>query len=160
MNRGAACARGEILLFLHADTLLPPHALDLVRSAMDDLRFVGGAFALGFKTERRIFRITERYDSLRTRLTRVPFGDQAVFIRRKYFEKIGGFLEIPLMEDVELMKRIKMRGDKIVLVPEKVLTSPRRYEREGVIYCTLRNLLVQTLYTCGMPPERLAKWYE
>ena len=159
MNRGAAFARGDILLFLHADTLLPFRALDLVRAAMDDTRFVAGTFDLGFNTERGIFRVTELYVSLRTRLTRVPFGDQAIFIRRDYFEKIGGYREIPLMEDVELMKRIRKRGDKIIIIPEKVRTSPRRYEQEGIIYCTLRNWLVQALYAWGVPAERLEKWY-
>ena len=159
MNRGAAFARGDMLLFLHADTLLPFRALDLVRAAMDDSRLVAGAFDLGFNTERGIFRVTELYVSLRTRLTRVPFGDQAIFIRRDYFEKIGGYREIPLMEDVELMKRIRKRGDKIMIIPEKVRTSPRRYEQEGIIYCTLRNWLVQALYAWGVPAERLEKWY-
>ena len=160
MNCGAAFARGDVLLFLHADTLLPSRALDLVRAALDDSRSVAGAFELGFNTERVIFRVTEMYVSLRTRLTRVPFGDQAIFVRRDYFEKIGGYREIPLMEDVELMKRIKKRGDRIVIIPEKVRTSPRRYEQEGIIYCTLRNWLVQALYAWGVPAERLEKWYE
>ena len=159
MNRGAAFAHGDILLFLHADTLLPFRALNLVRAAMDDTRFVAGAFNLGFNTDRGIFRVTELYVSLRTRLTRVPFGDQAIFIRRDYFEKIGGYREIPLMEDVELMKRIRKRGDKIMIIPEKVRTSPRRYEQEGIVYCTLRNWLVQALYAWGVPAERLEKWY-
>ncbi len=159
MNRGAAFARGDILLFLHADTLLPFRAPELVRAAMDDTRFVAGAFDLGFNTEHRVFRVTELYVSLRTRLTRVPFGDQAIFMRRDYFEKIGGYREIPLMEDVELMKRIRERGDKIMIIPEKVRTSPRRYEQEGIIYCTLRNWVVQALYARGVSAERLGKWY-
>lgn len=159
MNRGAAFAHGDILLFLHADTLLPFRALNLVRAAMDDTRFVAGAFNLGFNTDRGIFRVTELYVSLRTRLTRVPFGDQAIFIRRDYFEKIGGYGEIPLMEDVELMKRIRKRGDRVMIIPEKVRTSPRRYEQEGIIYCTLRNWLVQALYAWGVPAERIEKWY-
>jgi rSAM/selenodomain-associated transferase 2 len=160
MNHGAALATGDVLLFLHADTLLPPDAFALIRSTMNDKRFVGGAFDLGFNTKRTIFRIAELYVFLRTRMTRVPFGDQAIFIRRRYFERIGGYRDIPIMEDVELMKRIRKRGDKICILPVKVQTSVRRYEQEGILYCTLRNWLLQISYGLGMSPERLVQWYK
>jgi rSAM/selenodomain-associated transferase 2 len=160
MNRGAALATGDVLLFLHADTLLPSNAFALIRGAMNDKRFVGGAFDLGFDTERSVFRITESYVFLRTRLTKIPFGDQAIFIRRNFFEKIGGYREIPIMEDVELMKRIRKRADPICIIPARVRTSVRRYEQEGILFCTLRNWLLQVSYALGMSPERLAKWYK
>ncbi len=159
MNHGAALANGDVLLFLHADTLLPSNAFALIRAAMNDKRFVGGAFDLGFDTSRKIFKITESYVFLRTRLTRIPFGDQAIFIRRDFFEKIGGYRDIPIMEDVELMKRIRKRADPICIIPVKVRTSVRRYEREGVLRCTLRNWLMQVSYALGMSPERLERWY-
>ncbi len=159
MNRGAALARGNILLFLHADTLLPSNVFSLIREAMNNRAYIAGAFDLGFATNRTIFRVTEKYVYFRTRLTRVPFGDQAIFIRREYFENIGRFKEIPIMEDVELMKRIRKSGGKVIIIPEKVLTSTRRYEREGVVYCTLRNWIIQIFHALGVPPERLAKWY-
>ena len=160
MNSGASVASGDILLFLHADTLLPDCALVTAATAMSDGRFVAGAFDLGIKSERHIFRITEKYVFLRTRLTRLPFGDQAIFIRRSYFETIGGYQDIPLMEDVEIMGRIKKRGDRICIIPAKVLTSPRRWEEEGILFCTFRNWTVQMLYALGVPPERLQKWYQ
>lgn len=160
MNYGAALASGNILLFLHADTLLPSKAFPLIHEAMSDKRIVAGAFDLGIDTDRRLFRITEKYVFLRTRLTRVSFGDQAIFIRKDYFDGIGGYREIPIMEDVELMKRIRKRGDKIVVIPEKVRTSPRRYEQEGIMYATLRNWMLQILYALGVSPERLVKWYK
>ncbi len=159
MNHGAALATADVLLFLHADTLLPSNAFALIRSSMNDEHFVGGAFDLEFDTKRSIFKITESYVFLRTRLTKIPFGDQAIFIRRAYFDQIGGYRDIPIMEDVELMKRIRKRSDKICIIPEKVRTSARRYEQEGVLYCTLRNWLLQVLYGLGMSPQRLAKWY-
>jgi rSAM/selenodomain-associated transferase 2 len=159
MNRGAALATGDILLFLHADTRLPPGAFALIRSTMDDKRYVGGAFDLGFDTKRAIFKITEMYVFLRTRLTKIPFGDQAIFIRREYFEKIGGYRDLPIMEDVELMRRIRKRADTIHIIPRKVRTSVRRYEREGILSCTLRNWLVQISYALGISPQRLVKWY-
>jgi len=159
MNSGASIARGEILLFLHADTRLPAGAFSLIQQTISDRRFAAGAFDLGFDTPRMIFKITEKYVRLRTRVTRVPFGDQAIFIRRRYFQELGGYRNIPIMEDVDLMKRIRKRGDRITIIPEKVLTSPRRYEAEGILYCTFRNWALQILYSCGMSPERLEKWY-
>ena len=160
MNLGASLASDSVLLFLHADTLLPADALVRVKAAMDDDRYAGGAFDLGVLTERRIFRITEKYVAFRTRLTRVPFGDQAIFVRKGYFDKIGGYKEIPLMEDVEIMRRIRKRGDKIFIIPEKVMTSARRWEQEGILYCTLRNWALQLSYALGAAPERLVKWYK
>ncbi|MCK9418732.1 MAG: TIGR04283 family arsenosugar biosynthesis glycosyltransferase [Nitrospirae bacterium] len=160
MNHGAAIANGAVLVFLHADTLLPSNAFALIRSTMNDKRFVGGAFDLGFNTKRTIFRITELYVFLRTRLTKIPFGDQAIFIRRDFFEEIGGYRDIPIMEDVEIMQRIKKRGKRIRIIPEKVLTSTRRYEQEGIVYATLRNWMLQLQYALGVSPERLARRYK
>lgn len=160
MNHGAAIATGDVLLFLHADTLLPLNAFALIRSTLNDERFVGGAFDLGFNTKRSIFKVTESYVFLRTRLTKIPFGDQAIFIRRAYFEKIGGYRDIPIMEDVEIMQRIKKRGDRIHIIPEKVLTSTRRYEQEGIVCATIRNGLLQLQYALGVSPERLVRWYK
>ncbi len=159
MNCGAALATGHILLFLHADTVLPPRAFDLILAAMNDGRMAAGAFDLGFDADRRLFRVTEGCVFLRTRLTRVPFGDQAIFIRKDYFDRIGGYRPIPIMEDVELMKRIRKRGDRICIIPVKVRTSARRYMQEGIAYGMFRNSLLQILYALGVPPERLVKWY-
>ena len=159
MNYGAALASGEILLFLHADTLLPANGLARVKAAMADNCYAAGAFDLGIQAELRIFRITEKYVAFRTRLTKVPYGDQAIFVRRGYFDKIGGYKEIPLMEDAEMMRRIRNRGDKIFIIPEQVMTSARRWEKEGILYCTLRNWVLRLSYAFGVPPERLVKWY-
>ncbi len=159
MNRGASLASGDVLLFLHADTFLPRNAFALISACLEDGRLAGGAFGLGVASDRMIFRITEKYVALRTRITRVPFGDQAIFLRRAYFERIGGYRNIPLMEDVELMSRVKKRGDSICIIPEKVMTSARRWEKDGVVRGTLRNWTLQALYCAGVAPERLAKYY-
>jgi len=160
MNRGSALSSGEILIFLHADTLLPADALAQIRKVMLDQCYVAGAFDLGLNTKRCIFRITEMYVFIRTRVTRIPFGDQGIFFRRDYFEKIGGYKDIPLMEDAEIMMRIKKKGDRICIIPLRVLASIRRWEKEGILYCTIRNWALQVLYALGMPPERLVKWYK
>jgi rSAM/selenodomain-associated transferase 2 len=160
MNCGAIRATGDILLFLHADTFLPPNAVACIRKCMEATGgHVGGAFDLGIDTKQRVFRITERYVALRTRLTRIPFGDQAIFIRRDYFDRIGGYRHIPVMEDVDLMRRIRQRGDAICVIPEKVMTSARRWEKEGIVFGTMRNWMLQALYCCGVAPERLARFY-
>lgn len=159
MNTGASLAGGDILLFLHADTFLPGNAIPLIRTVLSDNTIVGGAFRLGIDSPRWYFRITERYVALRTRITRVPFGDQAIFIKKAYFEKIGRYRDIPVMEDVELMTRIRESGDAIAIAPAQALTSSRRWEKEGLWYGTVRNMLLQTLYCCGVPPRRLSRFY-
>jgi rSAM/selenodomain-associated transferase 2 len=159
MNTGAARSTGEILLFLHADTLLPANALAKIEEALSDEICVGGAFDLGIQNSRRIFQIIGWCASWKHRLTRVPYGDQAIFLRRKYFEELGGYPEIPLMEDVELMKRIKRKGRRIIILPDAVKTSSRKWEKDGVIYTIFRNWALQTLYLMGMPAARLVKYY-
>jgi len=160
MNAGASVARGEILIFLHGDTELPIHALRKIGSFIGQTKYVGGAFDLGIKSDKLIFKVIGTLSSLRSRLNRVPFGDQAIFIRKEYFRKMGGYKEIPLMEDVELLRRIKKSGDKIRIFYDRVMTSPRRWEKEGVIYCTLRNWTLQALYLLGVSPHKLIKFYK
>jgi rSAM/selenodomain-associated transferase 2 len=160
MNAGASIAKGEILIFLHADTELPVDALKKIHSLVEQREYVGGAFDLGIKSDKLIFRIIEALSSWRSRLNRTPFGDQAIFIRRDYFNRIGGYKEIPLMEDMELMRRIKKSGDKIWIFNDRVMTSPRRWEKEGVVYCTLRNWTLQALYLLGISPHKLATFYK
>ena len=159
MNKGALHASGDVLLFLHADTALPLNALENISRAMEQRKVVAGAFDLGISSERPVFRLIETAASLRSRLTRIPYGDQAIFIRKDYFHATGGFREMPLMEDVELMRRIRKAGDRISIIPEKVSTSARRWEKEGVLFCTLRNWTLITLYFFGASPEKLTRFY-
>jgi rSAM/selenodomain-associated transferase 2 len=159
LNCGAREATGDVLVFLHADTRLPEDAVSLIEKLLDDETYAGGAFDLGIDSPRFAFRIIEKMASARSRLTRIPYGDQAIFIRSRHFRALGGFLDIPIMEDVDLMRRLKRNKRKIHILKEKVMTSPRRWEKEGIFYCTLRNWLLVTLYLLGVKPEKLVQFY-
>jgi len=159
MNAGAACASGAILLFLHADTLLEAGALDKITAALADSGHAAGAFQLAIRSPDKIFRIIEYGVRIRTRITRIPYGDQAHFISKSLFDRIGGYPETSLMEDVILMRRVKKIGQKILILKTKVFTSPRRWEEEGVLYCTLRNWLLIFLFGCGVSTRVLSRFY-
>lgn len=160
MNRGAAEARGQILLFLHADTTLPPGALALIKAALQDDKVKAGAFNLRIDSAHTLLKIISFVSSLRSRLTREPYGDQAIFIRADYFSELGGYKELPLMEDVDLMHRIKQDRQRLNIITQPVSTSARRWESEGILYCTLRNWTLITLYKLGISPETLCHFYK
>ncbi|GBC62764.1 hypothetical protein DENIS_3741 [Desulfonema ishimotonii] len=159
MNAGARCASGDILLFLHADTLLPRNGLRQVAGVCRSDAVAGGAFDLSVDSPHRAFRLIEKTASLRSRITRIPYGDQAIFLKREIFFRLGGYREIPLMEDVDLMRRVRASRRKIVLLTDTVRTSARRWEKEGICCGTLRNWALVTLYLTGVSPERLARFY-
>lgn len=118
-----------------------------------------GAFGLGLDTENPGLRAIAWLSTLRSRWTRIPFGDQGLFFTREGFRTLGGYPEWPLMEDVELMRRVRSRGWRIVLLREEVMASPRRWEKEGILACTLRSWALQILYRIGVSPWRLVRWY-
>jgi rSAM/selenodomain-associated transferase 2 len=159
MNAGAAAAMGEVLIFLHADTRLPGDAPTLIDYALGRPGIVGGAFDLGIRSDRPALKLIAAVASRRSRLTRIPYGDQAIFLRRDYFQRIGGWPDIPLMEDVALMRQIKKSGERIFIIPRRVSTSPRRWEKEGIVRATLRNWILLGSYYLGVAPERLARHY-
>ena len=159
MNVGAERAQGECLIFLHADTTLPANAFTRIQETLANPAYVAGAFSLRFDSPRREFRVIETAAAWRYHLTRVPYGDQAMFMSRAYFRQIGGFAEIPLMEDLDLMRRIKRRGDRIRILPDAVTTSARRWEQEGVLYCVLRTWILAVLFCAGVSPQTLARYY-
>lgn len=159
MNAGAAVSSGDILLFLHADTHLPPDALTRIDQIISKSEYIGGAFDLGIFSHRWIYRLIAAAASARSRLTRIPYGDQAIFIRKEAFRRLGCYPDIPIMEDVALMRRIKKSGGRICIIPRCVATSSRRWEQEGIIYTTLRNWFLLAAYTLGVPPDKLARHY-
>ncbi len=160
MNAGAQRASGRVVCFLHCDTVLPANAISTMVNTMDDLRVDAGAFDLAIDAPGLLFRIIEKTASFRSRLTRIPYGDQAIFMRRQYFSDLGGFADIPIMEDVDLMQRIKKQEGRVRIINMPVSTSARRWEKEGRLYTTLRNWTLRIFYACGVSPHRLARFYQ
>lgn len=160
MNAGASVAKGKILLFLHADTKLPRNALRKVSFVMAKPQCAAGAFTLDIDSSQLTFKLIAKVANLRCRLNKIPYGDQAIFMRREYFNRVGGYEKIPLMEDVELMRRIKRRGGRICVLPDRITTSSRRWKEEGLVYVVLRNPLLLLLYGLGVSPEKLASFYK
>lgn len=158
MNAGAREAAGDVLLFLHADTKLPAGASRDIRECMADTRCVGGRFDIRLDSPRPLLRLVGRMISLRSRLTRVATGDQAIFARRAVFERLGGFPEIPLMEDVAFSRALKKAG-RIACLRARVTSSARRWEKHGAVRTILLMWALKLLYLAGVPPARLKRLY-
>lgn len=158
MNAGAALAQGDILLFLHADTELPESAFTAIRSAIEE-GHVAGAFSLAIDSGSLALKVVALFANLRSRLERIPYGDQAQFVRSEEFRSLGGFAPIPIMEDVELFGRMRKQGLPITILTGKVRTSPRRWENEGTLRRTLTNWWLRIRYALGASPFTLAKHY-
>ncbi len=158
MNAGAAAATGDILLFLHADTHLPIGFDILVRQALQNPGTIAGAFELRINAQLLGLRLIEKMVNMRSRFLSMPYGDQAIFLKATLFHEIGGFPEIPIMEDFEFMLRLRHQG-RITLVPAPVLTSGRRWQKLGVVKTTLINQLIIACYFLGVSPEQLIRWY-
>lgn len=159
MNLGAEEARGEILLFLHADCVLPVNAFGMVRRALEDESVSAGAFDLRIDHPSFMFRLIGFGANLRSRLTRVPYGDQAIFLKKETFMRAGGFSDVPIMEDVDICGRLKRLG-RIAFLRPGVLASPRRWLREGAFYTTLRDWALVIAYSIfNVRPEKLARYY-
>jgi rSAM/selenodomain-associated transferase 2 len=165
MNAGAAVARGGVLLFLHADTLLPAGAVPSVVAALQDPAVIGGAFRVRLAVSpcagryvRAMLGITGRMIGVRAVATRAFTGDQAIFVRAEAFRSLGGYPEVPLMEDVELSRRMR-RGGKTVLLPLRVESSGRRWEAWGPLRTVLFMWRIRTGYLLGWTPSRCADAY-
>jgi len=161
LNRGAAAASTDVLVFLHADTRLPPAGVDRVRRAVE-AGAAGGAFLVRFDDDGFWMRLGSRLVNLRTRLTRVPLGDQAQFVTRDAFAALGGFRDWPILEDLDFMRRLKRHARAsggIALLDPPVVTAARRYLTGGIARTIARNWLIWALYLLGVPPRRLARLY-
>jgi len=159
MNAGAKMATGDILLFLHADTHLPGGFDTAIRQTLkNNSPLVAGAFELKIDDSRWIFRIIEKLVNWRSRFFSLPYGDQGMFLKTKTFWELGGFANLPIMEDFEMMQRSQKRG-KIAIIPLPVVTSARRWQKLGVWKTTLINQLIIIAYFLGVPPQQISQWY-
>lgn len=157
LNAGFEVARGEIVLFLHADTVLPKKWDSLIQEALHVKD--AGAFGLHIDAPLAWLGVVAWATNWRARLFGTPYGDQAHFFKASVFEKVGKYPSIPIMEDVAIMKTLKRQGFGLALLDARVSTSARRWHKEGLFYTTLRNRFLSTLYALGVSPERLARWY-
>jgi rSAM/selenodomain-associated transferase 2 len=160
LNAGARVATGDTLLFLHADTRLPPNAAEQLKGSLDSSQVVGGCFGVRFDHQRpRSLGIVAAGINLRTVLTRSATGDQAIFVPRSVFEKIGGFRDWPLFEDVDFVRRMKQVG-KFAVIRSPVIVSARRHVHYGVFRTVTLVYLLRLGFWAGISPFTLARWYQ
>jgi len=159
MNAGANISHGDTLLFLHADTLLPANAEHIIKATLTDQAVVGGRFDVRFDSSSRWGLMISSLMNRRSRLTGISTGDQAIFVRRRTFEQLRGFSDIPLMEDIEFSVRLKRAG-RIAALRETVTTSFRRWEAQGPLRTILLMWTLRFMYWMGVSPSRLNLWYK
>lgn len=158
LNAGAARATGQRLLFLHADTLVPEGYAGLIHAALDDPATVAGAFRFRTDGTGWVMRIIAWGTNIRSAVLQWPYGDQGLFVEKRVFDELGGFTPLPIMEDFDLVRRLRQRG-RIATLAVTVLTSARRWSRLGLLRTWLRNQLMIAGYWVGIAPERLARFY-
>lgn len=158
MNFGANLAQGEILLFLHADTILPNNYQQIVAATLKKKKVIVGAFKLKIDAPKKSLRLIETIVNLRSRLLSLPYGDQAFFITKDNFVRLGGFANLPIMEDFDFIQRAKHQG-KIMIAQAEVITSARRWQKLGVIKTTLINQLIIIGYYLKISPLKLKNFY-
>jgi rSAM/selenodomain-associated transferase 2 len=158
MNAGAAQARGEILLFLHADCVPEAGALSQAVECLHDPGVAAGCFQQRVDAAAWIFRCVDRCAGWRVQLTGIAYGDQGLFLCRDVFARCGGFPEVGLMEDLFLCLRLRREG-RMVIAPKRLFISPRRWRQVGIIRQTLRNWCLTGLAAAGVSPDRLARFY-
>lgn len=158
MNAGVEETRSDVLLFLHADTILPPETRHEINQVLEDPKYVGGRFDVRFEDDRGWAWLISRLMNWRSRWSGIATGDQAIFVRRVVFEDLGGFADVPLMEDIELTQRLKHVGS-VAALRTKVTTSFRRWEQQGAFRTIAQMWLLRFLYWIGIHPKTLHQLY-
>lgn len=156
LQAGARLATGDVLLFLHADTQLPPNGLPLIAQKMQNTAYRAGCFALRFDDPHPLLRLLSWMSRWNNRWC--TFGDQALFVDRQFYEQLGGFRPWPILEDFDLQCRLRQHSP-FIKFPDPVQTSARRFLQNGILRQTLRNMLLVLAFSMGWSPHRLAKFY-
>ena len=157
MNTGADSALGNTFLFLHGDSALGKGSLDAIRDSISK-GYVGGCLSQRIDSDRKIYRFIEATGNVRARWFKIFYGDQGIFVKRDIFSRVGGFDKADLFDDVSFSNKLRDAGKTIVL-DEKVYSSPRRWERQGIIKATLINWIVTAGFILGIAPDKLKKIY-
>jgi rSAM/selenodomain-associated transferase 2 len=158
LEAGARAAQANVLLFLHADTRLPDGYADQIRDTLQDPDVAGGAFAFRFDERSPALRLVEWGVRVRTALAALPYGDQGIFVRRKVLDAIGGVPQVPIMEDLDLVRAIRRQG-RLARLPAAAVTSARRYREAGVARTVWRNTVAVAAFALGIDRDRVARWY-
>ncbi len=159
MNQGVELAKGDILVFLHADTQLPEQAMTEIEKVMEDPSVIGGRFRFGFSDRKRSYWIVESFINARDSLTKGFAGDQAIFMSKKAFDDLGGYKEIPVTEDLDMARRMKKYG-QIARIPIPIKTSPRRWRKTGFVKAALMMRFLRILYLLQVSPKTIRKFYD
>ena len=158
MNRGAEAASGNVLLFVHADCVLGPDTRDPIAHALEDPEIVGGALSLRIRDASRGLKLIAATSNFRARYLGTPYGDQGLFVRKSVFDKVGGYPELPFMEDVAIVRELKKTG-RLVRLDASITTGRRHWQNLGSFATTLLNWTMVSLYTFGVSAETLAPYY-
>ena len=158
MNAGARASHGDALVFVHADTIVPSTFAADIASALSDAAVVGGRFDVQLDARALPYQIIGAMISLRSRISRTGTGDQAIFVRRDVFDRLGGFPDFELCEDLEFSRRLKRAG-RVACLRARVTTSARRWSRDGLLRTVVKMWLIRAMYLAGVPPARLKRMY-
>jgi rSAM/selenodomain-associated transferase 2 len=159
MNAGAAVASGQVLWFLHADSVVPDEPCSSIASALDDEKTAGGCFRLKFPRREWVYRVSDALGNVAVDLFQIALGDHGIFCRREAFVQVGGYPDVPLMEDAEFYRRLRRVG-RVRQLPAYIVSSPRRYEQLGPVRTTAVYLLILILYLAKVPPKMLFVIYQ
>lgn len=158
MNYGAQYARGDIMAFLHADTMIFQETLISIEDAVKDKGCIGGCLTQRIDNPSFIYRLIEGEGNIRARLTKVFYGDQGIFVRKDIFLKMNGFPEVPVMEDVIFTKLLRAQG-RTAVITDKIIVSPRRWEKTGILKTAFVYGLINILFSLGLPLDEIKKLY-
>jgi rSAM/selenodomain-associated transferase 2 len=158
MNAAAGEAKGDLLLFLHADSYIDPQGYQKMIESMSSGSWLGGAFHLQIDSPLPALKRISRWANWRSRYLNLVYGDQAIFVQREVFRDLRGFPSLPICEDLDFFRRLSKKGP-VILLKEKAFTSPRRWLAEGVRFTLLRNIAIASLFLIGFSPATLSRWY-